>query len=79
MSFKGTSSAHNNCNRQSGFSLIEALVALSIMAIISVMSYQAVDVVLNADQRSRADMSDEKQLHRAWQIIYRDILFVQKA
>ena len=78
MSFKGTSSVHNNRNRQSGFSLIEALVALSIMAIISVMSYQAVDVVLNADQRSRADMSDEKQLHRAWQIIYRDLMHMRK-
>jgi general secretion pathway protein J len=61
-----------------GFTLIESLVALSLIAIISVMSYQAVEVVMDADQRSRANMSDEKQLHRAWQIIYRDLMHMRQ-
>lgn len=76
MSPKSASSA--NCNRQLGFTLIESLVALSLIAIISVMSYQAVEVVMDADQRSRANMSDEKQLHRAWQIIYRDLMHMRQ-
>ena len=76
MSPKSASSA--NCSRQLGFTLIESLVALSLIAIISVMSYQAVEVVMDADQRSRANMSDEKQLHRAWQIIYRDLMHMRQ-
>ena len=78
MSYRSASPAHNNSHRQSGFTLIEALVALSLMAIISVMSYQAVEVILDADQRSRADLSDENQLHRTWQIIYRDLMHLRK-
>lgn len=76
MSPNSTSSA--NCNRQLGFTLVESLVALSLIAIISVMSYQAVEVVMDADQRSRVNMSDEKQLHRAWQIIYRDLMHMRQ-
>jgi len=62
---------------QRGFTLIEALVAMSLIAIISVMSYQAVEVVMLADQRSRDQLSDETQLHRAWQIIHRDLLHLR--
>ena len=68
----------NNPRQQLGFTLIEALIALSLIAIISVMSHQAVEVVLGANERSRADLSDEAQLHRAWQIIHRDLMHLRK-
>jgi len=70
--------AGNNARQQLGFTLIEALIALSLIAIISIMSYQAVEVVILADQRSRAELSDEAQLHRAWQIIHRDLMHLRK-
>nr|MCS5587368.1 prepilin-type N-terminal cleavage/methylation domain-containing protein [Porticoccaceae bacterium] len=68
----------HNPRQQLGFTLIEALIALSLIAIISVMSHQAVEVVLGANERSRADLSDEAQLHRAWQIIHRDLMHLRK-
>jgi general secretion pathway protein J len=63
--------------RHSGFTLIEALVAMALIAIIAVMSFQAVEVVMQADQRSRDKLSDETQLHRAWQIIHRDLMHLR--
>ena len=41
------------------------------------MSYQAVEVVLGTNERSRGDLADEMQLQRAWQIIGRDILHLR--
>jgi general secretion pathway protein J len=63
--------------RQSGFTLIETLVALSLMAIISVMSYQAIEVVIGADQRSRSTQMSETKIHRAWKIIQRDLMHMR--
>jgi general secretion pathway protein J len=63
--------------RQSGFTLVEAVVSLLLLAVMSVMSYQAVDVILGANQRSLSNLSDEAQLHRAWQIINRDLFHLR--
>ena len=58
---------------QSGFTLVEAVVSLMLLAVMSVMSYQAVEVILGANERSRGALSNEAQLHRTWQIINRDL------
>ena len=65
---------HSN---QSGFTLVEAVVSLLLLAVMSVMSYQAVEVILGANERSRTNLSDEAQLHRAWQIINRDLFHLR--
>ena len=64
-------------NRQKGFTLIEVLVSLGILAVMSVMSYQAVEVVLGANERSRTDLAEDVKLQRAWQIIGRDLLHMR--
>lgn len=64
-------------NRQAGFTLIEAVISLMLLAIMSVMSYQAVEVILGSNERSRGDLADEAQLHRAWQIISRDLMHLR--
>lgn len=62
---------------QSGFTLVEAVVSLMLLAVMAVMSYQAVEVILGANERSRSTSSNEAQLHRAWQIINRDIFHLR--
>ena len=62
---------------QGGFTLIETLISLSLLAIISLMSYQAIEVVIGADERSRNDQSSGMQIQRAWQIIHRDLLHLR--
>lgn len=62
---------------QSGFTLVEAVVALMLLAVMSVMSYQAVEVILGANDRSRTTLSNESQLHRAWQVINRDLFHLR--
>lgn len=63
--------------RHSGFTLIEAIVSLALLAVLSVMSYQAVEVVMGVNERSRNDLADEAQLQRAWQIIGRDLMHMR--
>jgi len=67
----------NQSKYQCGFTLIETLVALSLLAIISLMSYQAIEVVIGADERSRAKQAGETEIQRAWQIIHRDLMHLR--
>ena len=67
----------NFANRESGFTLIEAIVSLALLAVISVMSYQAVEVVTKVNERSRSGVASEAQLQRAWQIIGRDLMHIR--
>jgi general secretion pathway protein J len=53
-------------SRQRGFTLIETVVSLLLLAVISVLSYQAVEVVLGTNERSRGDLVEETELQRAW-------------
>ena len=64
-------------NRESGCTLIEAFVSLALLAVISVMSYQAVEVVTKVNERSRSGVASEAQLQRAWQIIGRDLMHIR--
>ncbi|MDG1164001.1 MAG: type II secretion system minor pseudopilin GspJ [Porticoccaceae bacterium] len=63
--------------RQSGFTLIETAVSMLLLAVMSVLSYQAVDAVLVTNERSRQGLADEAMLQRAWQIIGRDIMHLR--
>ena len=64
-------------NKGSGLTLIEAIVSLALLAVISVMSYQAVEVVTKVNERSRSGVASEAQLQRAWQIIGRDLMHIR--
>ena len=66
-----------NRSCQRGFTLIETVVSLLLLAVVSVLSYQAVEVVLGTNERSRGALVEETQLQRAWQIIGRDILHLR--
>jgi len=67
---------HHNKSQQ-GFTLIETLIALSLLAIISLMSYQAIEVVIGADERSRAKQTGQNEIQRAWKIIQRDLMHIR--
>jgi general secretion pathway protein J len=60
-----------------GFTLIETLVAMLLLAIMSMMSYQAIEAVLLINDRSQQSLAEEARLQRAWQIIGRDIIHLQ--
>lgn len=66
-----------NIRRQVGFTLIETVVSMLLLAVMSVLSYQAVDTVLATNQRSQQDLADEAMLQRAWHIIGRDIMHLR--
>ena len=60
-----------------GFTLIETLVAMLLLAIMSMMSYQAIEAVLLINDRSQQGLAEEARLQRAWQIIGRDIIHLR--
>ena len=60
-----------------GFTLIETVVSMLLLAVMSVLSYQAVDAVLATNERSRQGLAEEASLQRAWQIIGRDIMHLR--
>ena len=66
-------SRHN----EGGFTLIETVVSMLLLAVMSVLSYQAVDAVLATNERSRQGLAEEASLQRAWQIIGRDIMHLR--
>jgi general secretion pathway protein J len=66
-----------NGQNVNGFTLIEAIVSLFLLSILSIMSYQAVEVVTGVNERSRNGVEDEAKLQRAWQVIGRDILHMR--
>jgi type II secretion system protein J len=47
------------------------------MAFMSVLSYQAIDMVIEVNERSRSDLAEEAKLQRAWQIIGQDLLHLR--
>ena len=65
-------------SRQRGFTLIEAVVSVFLLAVLSLMSYQALDLIMGANERSRGDLASEARLQRAWQIINRDLMHLRK-
>ena len=76
VSFAGQSQHYRVC-QQRGFTLIEAVVSVFLLAVLSLMSYQALDLIMGANERSRTDLADEIRLQRAWQIINRDLMHLR--
>ena len=62
---------------EGGFTLIETVVSMLLLAVMSVLSYQAVDAVLATNERSRQGLAEEASLQRAWQMIGRDIMHLR--
>jgi general secretion pathway protein J len=65
------------CKNLQGFTLLETIVSLFLMAVMSVMAYQAIETVLGANQRSQESLEDEQQLQLTWQIISNDFLHLR--
>ena len=64
-------------NTESGFTLNEVIVTQALLAVISVISYHAVEVVTKVNERSRSGVASDAQLQRAWQIIGRDLMHIR--
>lgn len=58
-----------------GFTLIEMLIALAIGATISVMTYQALDSSIRADEKVSAVTVQIDEINRAWQYFGSDLSF----
>lgn len=59
--------------RQSGFTLLELVVAMSIFAIMAVMAYGGLDQVLRAKDASEEVMDQVARMQLAWSLIGRDL------
>jgi general secretion pathway protein J len=64
-------------NNSHGFTLLETVVSLFLLAVMSVMAYQAIESVLEANQRSQEALAGEQQLQLTWQIISNDLLHLR--
>tara|TARA_X000000950_G_scaffold175630_1_gene213437 strand:- start:22474 stop:23085 length:612 start_codon:yes stop_codon:yes gene_type:complete len=67
----------NSFGRQRGFSLIEVVVSIGLLSVMSIMAYQALEVVMATNVRSHDTMSRQVNLRRAWAIIQRDLLHMR--
>ena len=67
----------NSFGRQGGFSLIEGVVSIGLLSVMSIMAYQALEVVMATNDRSHDTMSQQVNLRRAWAIIQRDLLHMR--
>ena len=54
------------CLAAAGFTLIEVLVALSVMALMALMSWQAIDGMVRTQERARAHTDDTLTLQAAF-------------
>ena len=60
-----------------GFTLLETVVSLFLLAVMSVMAYQAIESVLDTNKRSQEGLKNEQKLQLAWQIISNDFLHLR--
>jgi type II secretion system protein J len=67
----------NRFGRQGGFSLIEVVVSIGLLSVMSILAYQALEVVMATNDRSHDTMSQQVNLRRAWAIIQRDLLHMR--
>lgn len=64
-------------NHSQGFTLLETVVSLFLLAVMSIMAYQAIEAVLGANQRSQEALAEEQQLQLTWQVISNDLLHLR--
>lgn len=67
----------NSFGRQGGFSLIEVVVSIGLLSVMSILAYQALEVVMATNDRSHDTMYQQVNLRRAWAIIQRDLLHMR--
>lgn len=58
---------------QAGLTLLEVIVAVSIMAVIAVVSYQSLDVVTESSSASQERLERLKRIDRTWIVIENDL------
>ena len=63
--------------KQSGFTLIEVIVSLFLLSILSIMSYQAVELMTQLNFKSQQNFNNESKISRALQIISRDFIHMK--
>ena len=61
----------NSFGRQRGFSLIEVVVSIGLLSVMSIMAYQALEVVMATNDRSHDTMSRQVNLRRAGGVFQR--------
>ena len=59
--------------QQSGFTLVEVLIALAITAFVSTIAYSSLSTVLIGAESNQAQAQRTYQINRAWMIISRDL------
>ena len=64
-------------HRQDGFTLLEVVVSLLLLAVMSLMAWQSVDVVLRMNERSRGDLGNELALQATWEQIGHDLFHLR--
>ncbi len=62
---------------QRGFTLIEVVVSMMLLAILSVMAYQGLEQVLRANDRSLDASESDAALQRTWLIIGQDLIHLR--
>lgn len=72
-----TTAAEERSSLAAGFTLVELLVALLIMAVVSVMAFMAFDGILAMEQRSKHDFLAENRLQVASSIVLNDLFHLR--
>lgn len=68
--------SRNRCS-QSGFTLVEVIVAFVIFSIITVACFRAVTFILGYVERDQAYYQDYSRMQRTWNIVLQDMLHIR--
>lgn len=60
-------------NRQAGFTLIEVMIAILLMAVVSLIAWRGLDSVSRADRHVREASEDQQAILRVFQQLERDL------
>ncbi|HWV14131.1 MAG TPA: type II secretion system minor pseudopilin GspJ [Cellvibrio sp.] len=63
----------NKSAHQSGFTLIEMIIAIGISAIVAAMAYQSLEGASNSSERTRDVINEINRIDKAWQLIGQDM------
>lgn len=68
---------HKKPHKMQGFSLMELMIALAIFAIMATLAYAGLDSVMRADQANKQQLTQLKQVQRAFLFIEKDLRQLQ--